>query len=374
MNKRDAKINDATVANGPLTQRGTETQVRRGTEKFSPASSPAQIGDGGRDQLVEDREAGRAPTDLLGYLPDPAMIRRASLIELVRVDMECRWLRENRSKRLADYCVEYPELLDEPLPAELVYEEFRLRWQGGEKVAVPEYLTEFPAQAEALENLIERDAAAGKPATVALESSGFGRFEIGQRCDDFELTTEIGKGAFARVFLARQLSMRRWVALKISRNVGVEPQTLAQLDHPHIIRVFDPRVLDDQALRVLIMEYVPGGTLLDVVGLVRRTPPELWFLLTFHAVRCRYPILLSHGEVRSGDGRDLHKLRRMCMSYLAVAASVPLVGIAGLSVVGGGAGEDVNATVRLLCLFGIFRFASWVTWRRSCEADHGELP
>ncbi|MGG7099216.1 serine/threonine-protein kinase [Rhodococcus sp. 24CO] len=275
MTKRDAQSNDATVASGPLTRRGPETEVRRGTERFSPTSSPAQLGGDGREQLVDDWEAGRAPTDLLGYLPDPAAIRRASLIDLVRADMECRWLRENRPKRLSEYCVEYPELLDEPLPAELLYEEFRFRRQRGEKVAVPEYLTEFPAQAEALENLIERDAAAGPPAIVTLESSGFDRFEVGQRFDDFELMMEIGQGAFARVFLARQLSMQRWVALKISQNVGVEPQTLARLDHPHIVRVFDQRVLEDQALRVLIMEYVPGGTLLEVVRLVRRTPPEL---------------------------------------------------------------------------------------------------
>ena len=66
--------------------------------------------------------------------------------------------------------------------------------------------------------------------------------------------------------------MQRWVALKISRNVGVEPQTLAQLDHPNIVRVFDQRLLEERALRVLFMEYVPGGTLLDVVKLVRVTP------------------------------------------------------------------------------------------------------
>ena len=41
-----------------------------------------------------------------------------------------------------------------------------------------------------------------------------------------------------QVFLARQQSMQRLVALKISADKGTEPQTLAQLDHDYIVRVF----------------------------------------------------------------------------------------------------------------------------------------
>ena len=59
--------------------------------------------------------------------------------------------------------------------------------------------------------------------------------------DDFDLLALLGKGAFARVFLARQRSMQRLVALKVSADPGPRPQTLAQLDHPHIVRVFDQR-------------------------------------------------------------------------------------------------------------------------------------
>ena len=40
---------------------------------------------------------------------------------------------------------------------------------------------------------------------------------------------KLGKGAFASVFLARQVSMQRLVALKASADKGDEPQMLAQL-------------------------------------------------------------------------------------------------------------------------------------------------
>ncbi|MFC4603790.1 serine/threonine-protein kinase [Rhodococcus kronopolitis] len=96
--------------------------------------------------------------------------------------------------------------------------------------------------------------------------------DSGQRVDDFDLLMALGRGAFARVFLARQRSMQRLVAVKISRDHGTEPQTLAQLDHDYIVRVFDQRVVDDLEMKLLYMQYLPGGTLLGVLRRVRDTP------------------------------------------------------------------------------------------------------
>ncbi|MEV5647283.1 serine/threonine-protein kinase [Nocardia sp. NPDC052254] len=98
--------------------------------------------------------------------------------------------------------------------------------------------------------------------------------EPGHRIDDFDLLLELGRGAFAKVFLARQQSMARLVAVKISADHGTEPQTLAQLDHESVVRVYDQRVLPDRALKLLYMQYVPGGTLASVLERVRATAPE----------------------------------------------------------------------------------------------------
>ena len=95
---------------------------------------------------------------------------------------------------------------------------------------------------------------------------------VGDSIDDFDLLTTLGAGAFARVFLARQRSMQRLVAVKISADHGSEPQTLAQLDHDYIVRVFDQRLIDEQSLKLLYMQFLPGGTLLSVLKWVRETP------------------------------------------------------------------------------------------------------
>ena len=212
------------------------------------------------------------PPPLAEFLPAAPAVRRASLIELIKIDLENRWTRDTAPKRLADYVAELPELRNAPLPPDLIYEEFRLRRQVGEQVDAADYTAAYPAQAAELSSLMatglaEVSGPSGPP--IALDD-----VDVGQRIDDFDLMTSLGRGAFAKVFLARQRSMQRLVAVKISQDRGTEPQTLAQLDHDYIVRVFDQRILPSRGLRLLYMQYVPGGTLAAVSRRVAATPPE----------------------------------------------------------------------------------------------------
>ncbi|MFC9551666.1 serine/threonine-protein kinase [Rhodococcus sp. NPDC056960] len=226
-------------------------------------------------------ESSASAPDLATYLPVSPALRRVTLIELVKVDLEHRWLRGDHPKRLAQYCAELPELRRWPLPPDLLYEEFHIRRRSGESVEASEYTQNFPGQAGQLDELLgagEYQSTAlhrGEPTSVDPAGGGtLDDLEAGQRIDDFDLMTGLGRGAFARVFLARQRSLQRLVAVKISLDHGTEPQTLAQFDHDYIVRVFDQRLLAGRDLRLLYMQYVPGGTLLDVVVRVRETPPE----------------------------------------------------------------------------------------------------
>ncbi len=269
---------DATVAGGPPTEVGAGALLGpggTGSDATTRSGGPSVgvVVDTGVARLVAEWEANnRPPADLRNYLPDTDAIRRAALIELVMVDLAYRWIRVRKPKRIADYCLDFPELLAGPIPPELIYEEYRVRRLSGEEVRADDYVAEFPEQAERFAWLLEHDPRSGDAAPSALPAGA--ELQVGERLDDFDLVAELGHGAFARVFLARQTPMQRWVALKLSRNVGAEPQTLAQLDHPNIVRVYDQRVLEDRRLRALFMEFVPGGTLLDVVWSVRDTPPE----------------------------------------------------------------------------------------------------
>ena len=88
---------------------------------------------------------------------------------------------------------------------------------------------------------------------------------------DFQILKLLGAGGFAKVYLARQTTMQRMVALKVSADIGDEAKTLAQLDHPNIVRVYDVRQLPEQKLRLLSMQYVPGGTLVNVIRFAKQS-------------------------------------------------------------------------------------------------------
>ncbi len=97
-------------------------------------------------------------------------------------------------------------------------------------------------------------------------------FRAGDTFEDFEILCLLGAGSFAKVFLARQSTMQRMVALKVSADTGDEAKTLAQLDHANIVRVFDVRRVHQQKLRLLSMQYLPGGTLADVIAHAKQIP------------------------------------------------------------------------------------------------------
>ena len=90
----------------------------------------------------------------------------------------------------------------------------------------------------------------------------------GAKVDDFEVVRLLGRGAFGHVYLARQLSLDRLVALKISANRGSEGRTMARLEHRHIVQVFSETVEPDFNQRLLCMQLVPGIGLDKLIGML----------------------------------------------------------------------------------------------------------
>lgn len=88
----------------------------------------------------------------------------------------------------------------------------------------------------------------------------------GAKIDDFEIVKLLGRGAFGHVYLARQLSLDRLVALKISANRGSEGRTMARLEHQHIVQVFSETVDPEFNQRLLCMQLVPGIGLDKLIG------------------------------------------------------------------------------------------------------------
>jgi serine/threonine protein kinase len=100
----------------------------------------------------------------------------------------------------------------------------------------------------------------------------------GQQLDDFVLLRVLGRGSFGTVFLAQQLSLDRQVALKVTTDPGHEAQTLARLEHDHIVQVFSEQTVHHRGrdLRLLCMRYEPGTTLEQVIRSLRQGDRGSW--------------------------------------------------------------------------------------------------
>jgi eukaryotic-like serine/threonine-protein kinase len=93
-----------------------------------------------------------------------------------------------------------------------------------------------------------------------------GRLRPGERLGDFIILRELGRGAFATVFLAHEVTLDRRVALKVSENRGLgEGQALAELQHQHIVQVFAQFTDSANGKHCLSLQYVPGTTLAGII-------------------------------------------------------------------------------------------------------------
>jgi serine/threonine protein kinase/uncharacterized protein YecT (DUF1311 family) len=90
---------------------------------------------------------------------------------------------------------------------------------------------------------------------------------------DYELIRELGQGGMAAVYLARRRDSGRLVAIKAIRarylddpdalqRFAREARTVADLDHPNIVRTEAIEQIGDRAVAI-IMEYIASGTLRD---------------------------------------------------------------------------------------------------------------
>lgn len=99
---------------------------------------------------------------------------------------------------------------------------------------------------------------------------------IGIFLDEYRITEFLGRGNMASVYKAHDTTLNREVAVKVIDTQGGldasdlqmrlerEAQSMAQLDHPHIVRIY--RLAHIQNMVYLSMEFVQGADLESVLG------------------------------------------------------------------------------------------------------------
>jgi len=147
--------------------------------------------------------------------------------------------------------------------------------EAGPSPSRAEWLERYPALAEelklffdnqqAVEQLVKQSGASSTP-------RWFG---------DYELLRELGRGGMGVVYQARQASVGRFVALKMILagklasasdvvRFRLETEAAAQLDHPHIVPLYEVGERDEQ--QYFTMKLIEGGSLAEHRGQFRDNP------------------------------------------------------------------------------------------------------
>src|SRR5512143_2257604 len=96
----------------------------------------------------------------------------------------------------------------------------------------------------------------------------------GKQFGHYQIVAPLGEGGMAAVYKAYQPSMERYVAVKVlPRHMSAseefvlrfrrEAKLLAQLQHPHILPVFDYGEADRYPY--IVMPFIQSGTLADLI-------------------------------------------------------------------------------------------------------------
>jgi len=234
----------------------------------APSADPVEA-------LVEAYESARCDSQQVSldeFLPsrsDPLFL--PALAELARVEMEYAW-REGIHKQLDDYRPRYPELFgDLGRLRDVAFEEYRMRMLAGERTTPAEYKDRYgidvdnwpvgdPAIASRVVSANGIDSHSTRLQTPP-DSVEFPK--VGDEFLGFQLIAVLGRGAFGRVYLARQGDLAdRLVALKISHNATVESQTLARLQHTNVMPIHS--VHHAPPFQAVCMPYFPSVTLANL--------------------------------------------------------------------------------------------------------------
>jgi eukaryotic-like serine/threonine-protein kinase len=284
-----------------------------------PGDRSETFEDGPIADLLRAWQEGRQP-QLEAFVAGFPEISPDELAAVVRVDIDVRWRRKD-PRRAESYLASFPALADDPeLAVDVIYAEYLAREQAGDCPGIAEYQQRFPAFADVLSEQIwlhraleivddDTDVSRSDPSVV----SAFESRCNAQRLDaGYEILEEIGRGGMGVVYKARQVALKRFVALKMVRAVDAsnlellarfraEARVVASLHHPHIVQVYD--FGEHDGLPFLAMELIECGTLaarLDGTPWAPLAAADLLIKLS-GAVECAHERGIIHRDLKPAN-------------------------------------------------------------------------
>ncbi len=161
----------------------------------------------------------------------------------------------------------HPELTrHKSVVLDLAYEEFCQREERGESLKKSRFCSRFPNFRSSLRRQLEIHQLVQDQRDAMENSVAMAWPELGEQFLDFLILEELGRGAFARVYLAEEgmLGGRR-VAVKVSSFGAMEAETMGKLEHPNIVPVHSVQEDMDTDMTAIVMSFLGRATFCDVL-------------------------------------------------------------------------------------------------------------
>jgi len=269
-------------------------------KEVSASTRDSSSEEGAAHELWRLWQQGHRP-DVRDFVARSGELTPVDLANILRVDQRLRWKRGERVFA-EEYFQAFPALttaVDQAI--DLIYAEFLLRQELGESPSAQEYQQRFPLLDPHLQRQLELDEAIqdlAKEQTSRLTTSPLDSEEDRSEADTltpetghaktdpaqwplvsgYEILSWLGEGGMGVVYKARQVSLRRTVALKVIRKKLLlrpqainrflrEAQAAAALLHSHIVIIYDAGRTQDTYY--YSMEFVEG---IDLARLMKQGP------------------------------------------------------------------------------------------------------
>lgn len=209
--------------------------------------------------------------DVFSFLSANDPLPAREKLEVVLVDQFQRWT-NNQAVPVEHYMKRVPDLKN-TVAVPLLVEEYGYLEERGAAPAAHEFVQRFDSlHADAFALLCEElEVEQSEDADSKSSSSDCNDALPVRRIGRYEVVCSIGRGAFGEVFLGKDPSLNRSVAIKIPTRERIESgggleqlldeaQVVARLDHPNIVPVYDFGKSDDGGC-FIVTKYIKGKDL-----------------------------------------------------------------------------------------------------------------
>jgi len=266
--------------------------------------------------------------DVFAFLRQHGVTQSDQLLAIVLADQQRRWLND-KPLQVEDYLAGISVLPhDVDWKLQLAIGEFQARRNTEKPLSHEEISSRFPDLSDTLRERLRNLASevkgketgnlpdtlmptvikvqhGGTSTATYISNTGIGVEQKGR----YRLDRVLGEGGFGRVYLGFDEELRRQVAIKVPTKARfqkpedaeaylAEARTVASLDHPHIVPVYDMGRAQDGSIYV-VSKFIEGSTLEDRIKAGRSAEREVAQLLATAG------LALQHAHQRRLIHRDI---------------------------------------------------------------------